>query len=85
MFGVKDSVPNALRSRVVYKFTCAGCHACYVGETTQHFATRVYEHLHSDRNSHIFKHLKGSESCRDLCSEAYSSILDSAPTSYVST
>ena len=60
MFGVKDSVPNALRSRVVYKFTCAFCH---VGETTQHFATRVHEHLHSDRNSHIdlqaFKGLGG--------------------------
>ena len=80
MFGVKDSVPNVLRSRVVYKFACAGCHASYVGETTRHFATRVHEHLHSDRNSRIFKRLKGSESCRDLCSEAYFSILDSDPT-----
>ena len=54
MFGVKDSVPNALRSLVVCKFTCAGCHACFVGETTRHFATRVHEHLHSDRNSHSY-------------------------------
>ena len=82
MFGVKNSVPNALRSQVVYEFTCAGCHACYVGESTRHFATLVHEHLHSDRNSHIFRHLKGSETCRDLCSEACFSILDSAPTKF---
>ena len=81
MFDVKDSVPNSLRSLVVYKFSCAGCGACYVGETARHFSTRVREHLlFSDRNSHIYKHLKDSESCRDLCSEACFSILDSAPT-----
>ena len=45
MFGVKNSVPNALRSQVVYEFTCAGCHACYVGESTRHFATLFHEHL----------------------------------------
>ena len=44
LFGVKD--PNSwLRLRVVYKFACAGCNACYVGETTRHFSTRVCEHL----------------------------------------
>ena len=25
------------RSCVVYMFVCAGCNACYIGETTQHF------------------------------------------------
>jgi len=45
MFSVKCSIPNTLRSQVVYKFTCAGCHA------------KVREHLLSDRNSHIYKHL----------------------------
>ena len=30
LFGVKDPVPDGLRSRVVYKFVCAGCNACYV-------------------------------------------------------
>ena len=33
-FGVKDPIPGGLHSRVVYKFTCACCNACYVGETT---------------------------------------------------
>ena len=34
MFSVKVSIPNGLPSQVVYKFTCAGFNACYVGETT---------------------------------------------------
>ena len=56
LFGVKDPILGGLRSRVVDKFACAGCNACYVGETTRHFSTRVREHLVSDRASHIFKH-----------------------------
>ena len=47
---------NGFRSCVVYKFSCAGCTACYVGETTRHFNTRVREHLETNRASHIFKH-----------------------------
>ena len=27
LFGVKDPVADGLRSRVVYKFVCAGCNA----------------------------------------------------------
>ena len=61
-------------------FSCARCGACYVGETARHFSMTVREHLFSDCNSHIYKHLKDSESCRYLCSEACFSILDSAPT-----
>ena len=53
MLSVKDPVPDGLRSRVVYKFTCAGCNACYVGETTRHFFTCARERLASDRASHI--------------------------------
>ena len=33
MFSVKDPIPLDLGSRVVYKFSCAGCNACYIGET----------------------------------------------------
>ena len=68
LFSVKDPIPGGLRSRVVYKFACAGCNACYVGETTRHFSTRVREHLVTDKASHIFKHLQNSEHCRALCS-----------------
>ena len=43
IFLVKDSVPRELRSRVIYKFTCACCNAFYTGETGRHFSTRVRE------------------------------------------
>ena len=33
LFSAKDAIPKSSRSRVVYKFACAGCNACYVGET----------------------------------------------------
>ena len=64
LFNVKDAVPGGLRTRVVYKFSCASCNACYVGETSQHFSTRVREHLPSDRSSNVFKHLQSSEFCK---------------------
>ena len=75
---MKDSVPRELRSRVIYKFTCA----CYIGETGRHFSTRVHEHLSSDKPSHIFKHLLSSERCRQACSGDCFEILDSAPTKF---
>ena len=65
-FGVRD--PGGLHSRVVYKFACVGCNACYVCEITRHFSTCMREHLVSDRASHIFKHLQNSEHCCTLCS-----------------
>ena len=39
MFSVKDSVLLGLRSRVVDKFSCAGCNASYIRETTRHMYT----------------------------------------------
>ena len=47
---VKDALPEGLRTRVVYKFSCASGNACYVGETSRHFSTQVREHLLSDRS-----------------------------------
>ena len=82
LFGMKDPVPDGLRSRVVYKFVCAGCNACYVGETCRHFSTRVREHLVSDRASHIFKHLKDSAHCRTLCSADNFHVLDHTSTGF---
>ena len=82
LFGVKDPVPDGLRSHVVYKFVCAGCNACYIGETCRHFSTHVREHLVSDRASHIFKHLKDSPHCRALCLADNFHVLDHAATSF---
>ena len=82
MFGVKDPTPLGLCAGVVYTFLCAGCNACYVGETTRHFSTRVHEHMFSDRTSHIFKHLQISQQCRTSCSNDCFSILDYASTTF---
>ena len=82
MFSVKDHVPRGFRAGVVDKFLCEGCSACYVGETTRHFSTRVREHTVSDRTSHVFKHLQNSEHCRTLCSNDCLSILDHAFTTF---
>ena len=81
MFSVKDPVPLDLCSRVVYKFSCAGCNACYIGKTSRHFSTRVREHLIRDRNSHIYQHLQQSQACRGLANKNCFSILDCAPKS----
>ena len=35
LFSVKESVPKYLRFFVVYRFTCPGCNASYIGETTR--------------------------------------------------
>ena len=65
---------------VVYQLTCAGCNSRYIGETSRHFATRVKEHLSTDKDSHVFKHLNGSPSCDRKCSVDCFKIVDSAKT-----
>ena len=79
---MKDSIPTSLRSRVVQKFSCTDCGACYVGETNWHLATRIREYLFTDKNSHISRHLKSSENCRALHSENCFFILDTASTHF---
>ena len=44
-FSFRDRIPTRLRSHLVYKFTCQGCVALYVGETSRHLHTRVSDHL----------------------------------------
>ena len=45
LFSFKNRIPTRLRSHVVYKFTCQGCGALYIGETSRHLHTRVSDHL----------------------------------------
>ena len=82
LVSAKDSLPNALKSYVVYKFTCAGCQSCYVGETKRHLPTRMKEHLETDSKSHIFQHLKDNPSCRDVCDTSCFKIVDHASSSF---
>ena len=80
LIDVKESLPKTLRSNVVYKVTCAGCDSVYVGETSRHLSTRVREHLQTDKNSNIFKHLRGSDKCRESCSDNCVTVIDTAST-----
>ena len=82
MFGVKDPILRGLRTCVVYKFLCASCYACYVGETRRHLSTRVREHLISNGTSHIFRYLHNFPQCRTLCSDECCNTLDYAATTF---
>ena len=79
MFRLKNPVPLDLRSRVVYKFLCAECNACFIGETSRHLSTRVREHLSRDRNSQVYQHLQQSQACCCLANKNCFSIVDCAP------
>jgi len=43
-FSYKDKLPKALRSSLVYNFSCAQCASVYVGSTVRTLETRVGEH-----------------------------------------
>ena len=82
VFSTKDSVPSGLKSNVVYQFKCASCSACYIGETTRHFLSRVEEHLKTDKNSHVYRHLQNNLECFNSCNSECFSILDTAATKF---
>ena len=81
-FSFKDPIPDAIRSFVVYQFTCAGCNSCYIGESSRHFSTRIKQHTLTDKNSHVFKHLNSSSNCKNLYTSECFKMLDSAKTVY---
>ena len=54
-----------------------------LGEACRHFSTRVREHLAMDKNSHIYKHLNSSKTCKKpVSNESCFTILDTAKWSY---
>lgn len=77
LFGTKDHSPLLTRSCVVYKFVCAGCAACYIGETRRHLLTRVNEHI-SQKSSNIHRHFEESPACRQSYSTECFQVIDSA-------
>ena len=82
MFLTKNRIPSFLKSMVVYKFACASCNACYVGETARHLPTRIKEHLKTDKKSHIYQHLSSNQNCFNCCTDDCFCILDYASTMY---
>ena len=81
-FSLKDNLPSHIIPYVVYKYECANCKICYIGETTKQFIVRINEHLHTDKNSAIYKHLKNDSDCNSLCGIESFKIIDRAPTEY---
>ena len=60
LFSAKDQISSEQKSSVVYNFCCPGCNAKYIGETTRQFIVRIDEHLNTDKQSAIYKHLKNN-------------------------
>ena len=86
LFRFKDRLPSELMSGVVYKFSCGGCNASYIGCTRQRFGARVSQHLgRSDRTGTTLSAPPFSEprnhsaSCHRPISPSNFSILDSSP------
>ena len=67
----------SLKSSVFYKITCVGCGFRYVGETSRYLSTRIKEHLASDKNAHILKHLSKNSDCKNNTSPNCFKIIDS--------
>ena len=67
LFSVKNSVPKYPKYFIVYRFTCPGCNASDIGETTHHLSKKFKEHLKTDSKPHIFKHLSINRNCKELC------------------
>ena len=62
-FSTKDKKSYFWKSFLVYKFVCATCNSCYIGETCRHFKTRIDEHVKKDKKSNIYEHLDINGEC----------------------
>ena len=83
LFSVKDVITHDQQSFVVYSFNCPGCNARYIGETTRQLLFRVDEHLSTDKQSYIFKHLNNNPNCQELSNISCFKIIDHAQSEYV--
>ena len=81
-FSCKDTLSKSLQSYVVYQFTCAGCKACYIGETKLHLNTRTEEHLGKHKKSHIYSHLQENPQCQERVNFDCFEIIDRASSYY---
>ena len=48
----KDKIPSNVRSHLLYRYTCSGCNATYIGKTRRHYLVRVFEHLGISLRTH---------------------------------
>ncbi len=48
----KDKIPLNVRSHLLYRYTCDGCNAIYIGKTRRHYLVRTFEHLGISLRTH---------------------------------
>ena len=73
-FPFKDRIPKNVCSHVVFKYSCSGCQACYIGKTSRHLLIRSREHLGIGKKgqpiktspSAISEHIKQTGHCANL-------------------
>ena len=53
---MKDLTPLKYKSNVVYKFTCPGCKAVYIGKTERNLYQRCNEHA-TNKDSAVYNHM----------------------------
>ena len=53
---MKDLTPLKYKSNVVYKFTCPGCKAAYIGKTERNLYQRCNEHA-TNKDSAVYNHM----------------------------
>ena len=80
-FSNKGSLPKEFTSLVIYRFNCAGCNSSYVGRTHCHFDTRCEQHLKTDKNSSIYKHINDNNECKKSNKNSFE-IIDRANSDY---
>ena len=68
-FNLKSKTPAALKSNVVYKFTCSrDVNTTYIGMSTRHLVTRAREHLQlnsTSAKSAISQHISSCQTCQN--------------------
>ena len=63
---VAKSKNLCFKKNVVYKMHCNKCNKFYIGSTIRHLHTRIQEHVKSDKNSSIFKHILQCQNQNDF-------------------
>ena len=71
-FQFKDKLPVALRSKLIYKFSCSHCESSYVGSTTRTLGQRIAEHAGKSYRTNRFLSSPSHSSVREHCNSCNS-------------
>ena len=68
-FKFKDTIPESLRSSIVYLYKCDSCNASYIGKCERHFRTRCSEHEGRSVRTGALLAKPSHSAIRDHCEE----------------